>query len=197
MCQASTHRVCTRTIMIKFVYFDVGGVLNKYDKVFADAPLKFGIDREEFGKVFDENDDDITRGKIDVNDFWKLCVQRFSIKNGENFDMAKSWANDFEVISKNYDLVLEMKKKCQVGLLSNHYKGVFEEVYKRRLVPKINYDQIIMSYECGLRKPEEEIFVLAQRKADCHPEEIYFIDDSETNIETARLLGWQTHLYKP
>lgn len=183
--------------MIKFVYFDVGGVLNKYDKVFTDAPLKFGIDRDEFGKVFDDHDDDITRGKIDVTDFWKLCVQRFNIKNADNFDMAKSWTNDFEIIQENYDLVLEMKNKYQVGLLSNHYKGVFEEVNKRGLVPKINYDQIVMSYECGLRKPEEEMFLIAQHKAACSPEEIYLIDDNAKNIETAKLLGWQTHLYKP
>lgn len=181
--------------MIKFVYFDIGGVLNKYKMVFTDAPLKFGIDREEFGKVFDDNDDDITRGKIDVNGFWNLCVQKFNIKNGENFDMAESWANDFEINKPNYDLVIEVKKKYKVGLLSNHYKGVFKAVSKRYLIPRINYDQVILSCECGLRKPEREIYLLAQQKAGCKPEEIFYIDDNKSYISVAKSFGWQTFWY--
>ncbi|MEV0799176.1 HAD family phosphatase [Kribbella sp. NPDC050281] len=51
------------------------------------------------------------------------------------------------------------------------------------------FDDIVISGEVGMRKPDPEIFLLAARRLDLKPEECVFVDDLELNVEGARALG--------
>ncbi|MEI8409233.1 MULTISPECIES: HAD family hydrolase [unclassified Kribbella] len=51
------------------------------------------------------------------------------------------------------------------------------------------FDDIVISGEVGLRKPEPEIFLLAARRLDLKAEECVFIDDLELNVQAANALG--------
>lgn len=47
----------------------------------------------------------------------------------------------------------------------------------------------VLSYEVGALKPAREIFEAAIARAECRPEEIFFTDDLEVNVEAARRHG--------
>ncbi|TCC45634.1 HAD family phosphatase [Kribbella capetownensis] len=51
------------------------------------------------------------------------------------------------------------------------------------------FDDIVISGEVGMRKPDPEIFLLAARRLDLKPEECVFVDDLGLNVEGARALG--------
>jgi putative hydrolase of the HAD superfamily len=51
------------------------------------------------------------------------------------------------------------------------------------------FDDIVISGEVGLRKPEPEIFHLAADRIGLLPEECVFIDDLELNVDGARAVG--------
>jgi putative hydrolase of the HAD superfamily len=51
------------------------------------------------------------------------------------------------------------------------------------------FDDIVISGEVGLRKPEPEIFHLAAERIGLRVEQCVFVDDLELNIEGARALG--------
>ena len=51
------------------------------------------------------------------------------------------------------------------------------------------FDDIVISGEVGLRKPEPEIFLLAAERIGLAPAECVFIDDLELNVDGARALG--------
>jgi putative hydrolase of the HAD superfamily len=51
------------------------------------------------------------------------------------------------------------------------------------------FDDLVISGEVGLRKPEPEIFLLAAERLDLKPVECVFVDDLELNVEGARALG--------
>lgn len=51
------------------------------------------------------------------------------------------------------------------------------------------FDDIVISGEVGMRKPEPEIFLLAARRLDLKPDECVFIDDLELNVDGARAVG--------
>jgi epoxide hydrolase-like predicted phosphatase len=53
----------------------------------------------------------------------------------------------------------------------------------------VYFDQIVISGEVGMRKPEPRIFHHALGLVGLRPEECVFIDDIEANIEAARGLG--------
>ncbi len=48
----------------------------------------------------------------------------------------------------------------------------------------------ILSFECGLTKPDPEIFHYAERVAGFRAEDCFFLDDKAENIEAARMQGW-------
>ena len=58
------------------------------------------------------------------------------------------------------------------------------------------FDDLVISGEVGLVKPEKAIFHLLLERINQPPDECLFIDDHESNILTARNLGFQTILFQ-
>lgn len=55
------------------------------------------------------------------------------------------------------------------------------------------FDDIVVSGDEKLAKPDHRIFELAARRFRFLPEEMLFIDDNAANIAAARELGWKVH----
>ena len=58
------------------------------------------------------------------------------------------------------------------------------------------FDDIIISGDVGMIKPDHEIFELLLQRIGCSAEKCLFIDDHEPNITAARTLGFQTILFE-
>jgi putative hydrolase of the HAD superfamily len=71
------------------------------------------------------------------------------------------------------------------ALLSNSW-GL--EYYPRQLLDEL-FDQVVISGEVGIRKPDPDVFVLAARRLGLEPQECVFVDDTEGNVEAARSVG--------
>jgi putative hydrolase of the HAD superfamily len=86
------------------------------------------------------------------------------------------------------DLVRELRHSgLRTGLLSNSW-GVTDG-YPRHLFGEL-FDDVVISGEVGMRKPEERIFSLAASRLGLPPAACVFIDDVEGNIVAARALGF-------
>jgi 2-haloacid dehalogenase len=59
-----------------------------------------------------------------------------------------------------------------------------------------HFRKIVVSGEEKLAKPERAIFDLAAHRFGHPPEAMLFIDDSPKNIDAAKVLGWQVHLFR-
>lgn len=57
------------------------------------------------------------------------------------------------------------------------------------------FDDIVISGEVGLRKPEPEIFQLAARRLGLEPAECVFVDDLQLNVDGARAVGMTAILH--
>lgn len=55
------------------------------------------------------------------------------------------------------------------------------------------FDDVVVSGEVGVIKPDPSIFRIALNRAGHTPEAILFVDDHEPNIDAARALGFLTH----
>jgi putative hydrolase of the HAD superfamily len=77
-----------------------------------------------------------------------------------------------------------------VGMLSNMVPAW--DVHWRRMVdPAGLFDDVVLSFEVGHRKPGREIFDLAAKRAGIRPEECLFVDDLAKNCDGAVAAGWQ------
>lgn len=113
-----------------------------------------------------------------------------------------------EVLRKEIDdylkldvaLIEMLKKLRQKGfklvLLSNGNHAFFErKIYTTFPEFKSLFDEVIISSEVGMVKPNADIYVHALEKIQSVPEESVFIDDSKVNIDAASALGMKTFLY--
>lgn len=177
---------------VKFIYFDIGGVLCDTDDYFKTATEKFNIPLEEFLKLWIELKDDLTKGKLSADDLWKSAIKRFNSKNAETYNFLESWMGDYQPRPEVHKLAWHVANKYKVGLISNLYKGMMPRLIELGVVPNINYSAKVLSYEVGFQKPEPEIYELATRLAGVVPEEIFLVDDRQDFLEGAKNYGWQT-----
>ena len=179
---------------IKFVYFDVGNVFMTFDKVFTKVTKDFNLDMTKLDLAYEKYDTDFNLGKIDAPYVWAKLCDELNIKNGEKYNIIESWESDYESILPMHDLAKSIAKTYKVGIISNYFRGYFEEAIKQKFIPEINFDSVIISAEVGCKKPEEEIYKIAEEKCGYKGKEIFFIDDKKENLFTAATLGWQTFL---
>ncbi|MFI8288394.1 HAD-IA family hydrolase [Streptomyces sp. NPDC085614] len=75
-----------------------------------------------------------------------------------------------------------------VGLLSNMPPGW--DRYWRLMVPPEDFDDLVMSFETGCRKPDREVFDLAVRRSGIPAERSLLADDLAENCQGAVRAGW-------
>jgi epoxide hydrolase-like predicted phosphatase len=71
------------------------------------------------------------------------------------------------------------------ALLSNSW-GV--EYYPRDLLGEL-FDQVVISGEVGLRKPDRAVFLLVAERLGLPPHRCVFVDDTKGNVEAAEAVG--------
>lgn len=82
--------------------------------------------------------------------------------------------------------------RIATALLSNSW-GV--EYYPHDLLEEL-FDEVVISGEVGLRKPDPPIFEMAAERLGLSPKECVFIDDLPGNIEAAEAVGMRGVLHE-
>jgi putative hydrolase of the HAD superfamily len=180
---------------IRFIYFDVGGVLIDWSKAYETAASKFHVKAKEIFRVFDENEEQITKGFLSPQQLWEKYIQKYGIENAHTYNFVESWVSDYRPIHQMHEIINTFKSTYKIGLLSNIYKGMLPLLLEKKLIPDIHYEQIIFSCDVGMRKPDADIYAYAQRKADADPGTILLVDDRKDYADGARKAGWNTFLF--
>lgn len=138
------------------------------------------------------------KGLIDAAEFRRrICEEIGHPLPDAEIDAA--W-NSFLVGIPAYklDALLELRKHYVVYLLSNtndiHWDWSVENAFRYKSFRVEDFfEQIFLSFELKMAKPDADIFqhVLAETGID--PAETLFIDDSPANCATARSLGISTY----
>ncbi len=101
-------------------------------------------------------------------------------------------------LNQNLIQVIKMlkEKNFKIALLSNANQAFFErKVYPSYPEFKSVFDEIVISSEVKMIKPNPEIYKLTLQKLGSKPEETLFIDDVQENLDVAISLGMQGFLY--
>ncbi|KOX12431.1 HAD family phosphatase [Nocardiopsis sp. NRRL B-16309] len=103
--------------------------------------------------------------------------------------LADTWFDDRETNRPWLDSLVGARERGRfVGMLSNMPPAW--DGHWRRMVPYEFFDDVVMSFEVGLRKPGREIFDLAAARAGVEPARCLLVDDLIANCEGARAAGW-------
>ena len=85
-----------------------------------------------------------------------------------------------------------LELKGQIRQVGN--KAVVKAFRKHGVAPEDCFDHLFLSHEMQLAKPDPRIFYEVIETTGIKPEETLFLDDSRSNIETAKNIGFQAQL---
>jgi epoxide hydrolase-like predicted phosphatase len=107
----------------------------------------------------------------------------------------ESYYRQVRINDELLDLILELRKKYKIGLLSNTSDNDVERFFSPADMAKY-FDDVILSYRVQLTKPHPEIYQLAAQRLNVTPAECVFIDDNAHNIAGAEAVGMRGILYQ-
>ena len=189
---------------IKNIVFDLGGVLVDLDFKNAINGLQqagFANVKEQL-QAFDQDGifQKFELGEINADEF-RTAIRENSTVTLTDEEVDTLWNSMLlEVPRKKLELILELRGKYMVYLLSNtnsiHWDYVYNNAFNYRGFRVNDYfEETFLSFEMHLAKPDKAIFEKVLHEANLLPEETLFIDDSEANCKAAEELGIHAHHY--
>lgn len=176
--------------MITTVIFDLGGVLLRTEdrKPRTNLAQSLGMTYEELeSHVYGSRE--AMRGEISAEIHKRTFLEKLGLaEDAMNEFGDEFWGGD-QVDTLLVDFIRELQGSYTTALLSNAWDDL------RPLL--INYwkiadafDQIFISAEMGLAKPDPRIYQVVETELKKDPPELVFVDDFIENVEAARRQGW-------
>ena len=180
--------------MIKNIVFDVGNVIWKGNSKSIANYIK--IDKEEdIAKVstFFEGFRMMDLDEETVEEHYEKWKYNNKINNDKYKDQLVNYYKNREFNSGIINLINKLKENnYKVYVLSNNNKSAIN--YLKKCEEVKNIDGWVVSYEYKLVKPDEEFFKVLFNKFNLNPEECFFVDDKEKNINAGKKIGMNGHV---
>ena len=177
--------------------FDYGEVLSmspsEHDK---SALLEVaGAEADVFWAAYWRSRDELDHGTIDVPAYWARVAADLGVEFGAA-QVQLLWAADFRswisVEPGSIDILHALHAGgTRLALLSN---AGFDFGDAFRFAPFSQYfEQVFVSAELGLLKPDPEIYRHVARELGIEPAEMVFVDNKLANVEGAESIGVTGH----
>ncbi len=175
---------------IRAIFIDLGGVIVRTE---FQAPRQYlaerlGIEYEDLIKiVFEQNHEQATLGVISEEEHWAGVMQHLRLPLSDMETVRDEFFAGDVVDLELVDHLRDLRKTHKVALISNAWTGLRPYILRQKFDDA--FDEMIISAEVGLMKPDPLIFQLALDKFGVAPAEAIFIDDFAPNVEAAREMG--------
>ncbi len=180
--------------MIKNIIFDMGNVLLRFDPwLFME---RLGVNEEDklllMREVFKSLEwAQMDRGTVtDEEACVTMCRRLPERLHGIVEKLVTFWDRPILEIEGSFELVKELKELGYgIYLLSN--ASLRQHEYWPRVPASRYFDGTLISADVKIMKPQPEFYRLFFERFALKPEECFFIDDNNYNIEAALLSGMQ------
>jgi epoxide hydrolase-like predicted phosphatase len=179
-------------VTIGAVIFDFGGVLVRMvdDRPRLRLAEQLGVPLPKLDHLvfFSDSAAKASRGEISVRMHWEAVRKALGIRPEDMPGFLEQYWSADEVNWQLLDYIRDLHPHYKVGLLSNAWDDLRQTLHARWDIDGL-FDEMIISAEVKLVKPDPRVFHLAVVRLGVHPEEAVFIDDIAENVEAARKEG--------
>ena len=154
-----------------------------------------GIDEERYVSEWRCLEDARTLGKMTFEDVVKKILEDNKCYTDSTYKtiVEKRLATQGECFKHMHEEIILLldalkKRKILVGLISNCFSEEAKLIRESVLFPY--FDEVCLSYEEGVKKPDEEIYHRCMSRLGVKAEECIYVGDGGSNeLQTARKLG--------
>jgi putative hydrolase of the HAD superfamily len=187
---------------IDTIIFDFGGVLYKTPdrrKMLRWQKLLGIVDDPEVTQLITDpsNSDlfwNVMRGKTTEDEMWSLFVTRWHIPPRIGNRVLKNVMSKRRLNKPLANFLQTLRLKYKTAILSNagdKTRGTMEKVFGLNAL----VDEIIISAEEGVAKPDHELYEIALKRLNSKAENCIFVDDLIENVNAAIALGMNAILH--
>jgi len=186
--------------MIQAIIFDVGGVLlrteDRAPRQQWESKLGLAPGGAEALVFNSEMGQKAQRGKISEPQLWQWIGTQLNLSADETAAFRTGfWAGD-EMDMALVAFIRQLKNRYQTAVISNYASNLRPELTHQFNIADA-FDDIIISCEEGITKPDPEIFHRALARLGRTPEEAVFIDDFLHNVQAAQAVGMSAIHFQP
>jgi putative hydrolase of the HAD superfamily len=184
--------------MIKAIAFDYGGVIETID---GGLTLRIanllGTTEEEWDKVYHSLIYLFHTNKLSWEEVATLVAKKFNASDIQIDHMQEMIKENRATRRINWaliDIIKDLKdRNYKICLLSNNYIKLRQELIDLKLIDL--FDTVVISAEVGCYKPQPEIFHILFKKLSVKSDEVIFIDDSQSSLDSAEEIGYTPLLF--
>jgi epoxide hydrolase-like predicted phosphatase len=177
---------------IQAVIFDFGGVLvrmvDDHPRLRLAEQLGIPLSKLDNLVFFSDSAQKASRGEITVSMHWEAVREALGIQPEDMPGFLEQYWSADDVNWQLLDYIRKLHRHYRVGLLSNAWDDLRQTMHVRWNIVGL-FDELIISAEVKMVKPNPRIFHLAVERLGVQPAEAVFIDDIEENVEAARREG--------
>jgi putative hydrolase of the HAD superfamily len=177
---------------IKAIIFDFGGVLLRTTDFTPREQLaaRLGMRRNELEELIfgGESGNLAQKGEITVQQHWANLAAQLHCSEKELKSLVEEFFANDELDRSLLDYVRMLHTSYKTGLLSNAFDDLRQIITERGYFGDA-FDDMIISAEVGLVKPDAQIFQLAVEQLGVEASQAVFVDDMQRNIEGAKSVG--------
>ena len=191
---------------IKFLFFDMGNVLLKFDhrRLTKQVAALVGKTESDIDQLLFHPPHDLEnryeRGEFTSQEFYERFCELAEAQVPQR-DFMDAVADIFWLNAPILPLLSQLTAvNFPTAILSNTCEAHWEWVEQSFKVIRDFFPQRILSYEEESMKPDGKIYqaaiVMAKQQVGCQTEEIFFVDDKPENVAAAREAGMQAELFE-
>jgi HAD superfamily hydrolase (TIGR01509 family) len=141
--------------------------------------------------VFAEASDLLDLGEITIDEYF----ERYAGAIGQTVEECRAEYKSYEQLDDALvAFIKEQRKTYRTGLISNAHSDELRPIIERYDLAEL-FDEICISSEVGMAKPNPDIFTHVAGLLDVSPADCVFTDDNERNVQAARSVGMQAIVY--
>ena len=184
--------------MIKCVILDLGNVTIKFDETPTfkkwSSCGKYSFDEVKNYYKNSSVRKSFERGEITSKQFYEKYVEDLKLDMTYK-EFEKSYCDIFSRNLEVEKIIKSLKGKVKLVLLSNTNEWQYEYAREKFKIIDI-FDEQVLSYKVGMRKPNPFIFIEAIKKSKTMPWNCVYFDDIKEFVYAARMMGIKAFQFK-
>ena len=174
---------------IRAVFWDLGGVLVRTEDhtTRENLAIRLGMSRTELENLVFAGDSGnrAQLGEINAKQHWQNLGSNIGLSIEEMVVFQRDFWSGDRLDTTLIEYIRALQTRHKIGLISNAFSDL------RHMITNVwniedAFDDMTISSEVGIMKPDPRIFQMALERLDVHPQESIFIDDFPHNVDGAQ-----------
>lgn len=158
---------------------------------------RLGMSRYELEELIfgGESGERAQRGEITIQEHWENLRRQLNYSPQEFAALLEEFFAHDEIDSILIETIQKLHRTYKTALLSNAWDDLRRTLHERWNIDGL-FDELIISAEVKMVKPDPRIFHLMVERLGIAPDEAVFIDDIAENVQAAKKEGLHAIRYR-